>query len=148
MLQYKAYLSGFCATTKLIDYIHYTNIDSIDGANELPLKEFTKLQYQKLMAKLKWEQFAEEFDIPSLTAVIDSVLSGSLIITWLVPPDLADKIVVSVHKSTAFFQKHHITYVAVDDKPLYDTILEVIMSFQFVYNNHRACFQQSSNTSI
>ena len=54
-----------------------------------------------------WEQFAEEFDIPFLTAVIDSILSGSLIITWLVPPDIAEKIVSSAHKSTTFFQKYH-----------------------------------------
>ena len=61
-----------------------------------------------------WEQFAEEFDIPFLTAVIDSIVIGSLIIAWLVPPDVADKIVASAHKSTPFFQKHHIVSVSID----------------------------------
>ena len=61
-----------------------------------------------------WERFAEEFDVPFLTAVIDSILSGSLVITWLVPPDVAQKIVASAHKSTSFFQEHHIVSITIN----------------------------------
>ena len=136
--EYKEHLSGYYTTTKLIDYIQYTNINVSQGCNELPLRSYTKEQYQKLMVTLKikrnittlslkyvqdlWERFAEEFDIPFLTAVLDSVLSGSLVITWLVPPDVTEKILASTHKSTKFFQEYHITYVAINDKTLYDAI--------------------------
>ena len=80
-------LSGFCATTKLIDYIQYTTIDPRQGNNELPLGSYTREKCQKLMVALDikrkvttislkyvqdlWERFAEEFNIPFLTAVID-----------------------------------------------------------------------------
>ena len=111
---YKQYLSGFCATTKLIDYIKYTNIDRRQGDNKLG--RYTREQCRKLMVTLEtkrtitehslqyiqelWEIFAEEFDIPFLTAVLDNVLSGSLAIIWLVPSDIAEKIVASAHKSS------------------------------------------------
>ena len=130
--EYKEHLSGYCTTTKLIDYIHCTNIDSRqpEGHNELSLASYTREQCQRLMVTLDikrnitnlslkyvqdlWERFAEEFNIPFLTAVVDSILSGSLIITWLVPPGVAEKIVASAHKSTPFFQEHHIVSVSVD----------------------------------
>ena len=127
--EYKEHLSGFCTTTKLIDYIKYTNIDPGEGCNELPLGSYTKEQCKKLMVTLDikrnittislkyvqdlWERFAEEFDIPFLTAVIDSIVTGSLIITWLVPPDVAEKIAASAYKSTPFFEEHHIMSVTI-----------------------------------
>ena len=125
--EYKEHLSGYCTTTKLIDYIKYTNMDPQQGQNRLPLGSYTREQCQKITVTLGltrnitelslqyvqdlWEQFAEEFDIPFLTAVIDSVLSGSLIIIWLVPPKEAEKIVSSAHRSTSFFQVHDIISV-------------------------------------
>ena len=140
--EYKEHLSGFCTTTKLIDYIKYTNIDPREGSNELPLGSYTREQCQKLIVTLDikrkvttvslkyvqdlWERFAEEFNIPFLTAVIDSILSGSLVIAWLVPPDVAEKIVASARKSTPFFQEHHIISVTVD---VYSDEVKVCMMY-------------------
>ena len=128
--KYKQHLSGFYAATKLIDYIQYKSIDHQQGCNELTLKSYTEEQRRKLMVTLDieprnitelslkyvqdlWEQFTEEFKIPSLTAVLDSILSGSLVITWLVPLDVAEKIIISAHKSTTFFKKHGIISVTI-----------------------------------
>lgn len=145
MREYKAHLSGFYTTTKLIDYIAHMNVDSsVDG--ELSLEQLTVANYQKLKVKLEldrkidtlslkyvqdlWEEFADEFDIPSLTAVIDKILTGSLQITWLITPDTASKIATAAREST-FFQNHsNIVYVAINDTIYYDEVSNLICKLQ------------------
>ena len=138
MREYKAHLSGFYATTQLIDYITYTNIDSaVEG--ELDLEKLTVVHYQKLTVELKlndrkidtlslkyvqdlWEEFAEEFNIPYLTAVISKILRHSILITWLITPDTANKIATASRESS-FFQNHpNITYVAINDTVYYEEV--------------------------
>ena len=143
MREYKAHLSGFYTTTKLIDYITYTNIDPI-ADNELDLEKLTDANYQKLKVKLEldrkintlslkyvqelWEEFAEEFEIPYLTAVIGKILSDSLHITWLITPDMANKIATAAREST-FFQNHpNIIYVAINDTVHYDEVNPILDS--------------------
>ena len=46
MREYKAHLSGFYTTTKLIDFITYTNIDST-AIDKLDLRKLTDANYQK-----------------------------------------------------------------------------------------------------
>ena len=136
--EYKAHLSGFYATVKLIDYIKYKNIDPTLEKNGLKLEEFTVAHFQELMVKLElnrkidklslkyiqdlWEEFAEEFDIPFLTAVVDKVMSGSLEIVWLISPDVAEKIASSANEAIWFYQEHHIVYLAIDNSPVYDEL--------------------------
>ena len=134
--EYKAHLSGFYATNELIEYIQHTNIDPAMESSEIDLEQFTVAQYQKLMVKLEldrnidgislkyiqdlWEEFAEEFNIPYLTAVIGKIMGGSLVIIWLISPDVAKKIASSANNSIQFFQKHQIVYVAIDGIPVYE----------------------------
>jgi hypothetical protein len=137
MREYKAHLSGFYTTTKLIDYITYTSIDST-AVNELDLKKLTDTNYQELKVKLElnrkidiislkyvqdlWEEFAEEFDIPYLTAVIGEITSGSLHITWMITSEIANKIVAAAQESL-FFQNHpNIIYVAINGTVHYDEV--------------------------
>lgn len=135
--EYKEHLAGFYTTTKLIDYIRFFNnaISISSGRNELDIGSFTSDHYKTLTVKLDvdriittrslqyvqdlWKQFAEEFNIPFLTAVLDSILEGSLIIIWLVPTQVADKIAGSVHKATPFFKRQNIVSVAIDDNVIY-----------------------------
>ena len=72
-----------------------------------------------------WKSFVEEYGIPSLTAVLDRVLEGSLEIVWLILPHVAEMIAASAHKSLPFFQKHNIIYLAIDDHIIYDSSLQV-----------------------
>ena len=142
--EYKSYLAGFFATEKLINYIKYTNIDSaVDG--ELDLKQLSLAHYQKLKVKLElgdrkinmislnyvqelWEEFAEEFDIPYLTAIIGKILSGSLHVTWLITSDMANKIATAARESS-FFQNHpNIIYVAINDTVHYDEVNPIIIT--------------------
>ena len=136
--EYKEYLSGYAATTKLIDYIEYAGVNSRRGSNEIPLGNFTKRHYQRLTVKLDikrnitllslkyvqdlWKQFAEEFHIPFLTAVICEIDRGCIEITWLVLPDITEKIAESANKSIRFFRENNIVRVALDDNPIYDQL--------------------------
>ena len=136
--QYKEHLSGYEATTTLIDYIKYTKVDSRDGSNEIPLGDYNKSHYQQLRVKLDiernitllslkyvqdlWEQFAEEFHIPFLTALINKIDRGCIEITWLVSSDVAKKIAKSANKSIHFFKENDIVCVALDDNPIYDQL--------------------------
>ena len=141
---YKARLTAFCVTTKLIDYVEYKNITAEDSSDEesdwsCPPK-FDKSQFRKIKVVLKldrkvselslnyvhqlWRSFAEEYDIPSLTAVLDRVFSGSLIITWKVPSHLAEQVV----PRSKFFRKNNIVLVYIDNIVIYDEREMVSMS--------------------
>ena len=133
--EYKKYLSGFCAATRLIEYIEYGNVDdSRSRSSELPLNSYST-EYETLTVKLNtgrsisflsleyvqelWISLAEEFKIPSLTAVIDRILRGCLEITWRIPPREAKKInYCSTHRQ--FFHQHKIIFVSISGHTIYD----------------------------
>ena len=94
MKEYKAHLSGFYLTTKLIDYIQYYNFSTNDSDEECdqPSPKLTTKEYKKIKVVLQleqrisqvsldyvvklWQSFEEEYEIPSLTAVIDRIITG------------------------------------------------------------------------
>jgi hypothetical protein len=151
MREYKAHLSGFYTTTKLIDYITYTSIDST-AVDKLDLRKLTDANYQKLKVKLEldrkidiislkyvqdlWEEFAEEFDIPYLTAVVGKILSGSLHITWMITSEVANKIIAAARVSS-FFQNHpNIIYVTINGTVHYDEVNNTLYyHHSYWYNN-------------
>ena len=134
MKAYKAHLSGFYLTTKLIDYIEYQNfsVDDSDEECDQPSPKLTIKQYKKIKVVLQlerkisqfsldyvvklWQSFAEEYEIPSLTAVIDRIVTGSLEVTWRVPQHITDAIL----PRAKFFRSHGIVLVSIDDVIIYD----------------------------
>ena len=134
MKAYKARLSGFYLTTKLIDYIEYQNLSTDDSDEECdqPSPKLTTKEYRKIKVVLQlerkisqvsldyvvklWQSFAEEYEIPSLTAVIDRIVVGSLEVTWRVPQHIADAIL----PRSKFFRSHGIVLVFIDDIIIYD----------------------------
>ena len=134
MKAYKARLSGFYLTTKLIDYIEYQNLSADDSSEECdqPSPKLSPKQYKKIKVVLQlerkisqisldyvmklWQSFAEEYEIPSLTAVIDRIVAGSLEVTWTVPQHIADAIL----PRSKFFRSHGIVHVSIDDVIIYD----------------------------
>ena len=146
--EYKGHLSGFYATTKLIDYIRYTKfINARRGPSELPLDRYNT-EYDTLTLKLDterdisqfslmyvqelWNSLAEEFRIPSLTAVIDKILDGCLEITWLILPHEAKQIATLAPKSTPFFCRLNVIYVSLNGHIIYDINQMVSMNLQIV----------------
>ena len=134
MKEYKARLSGFYLTTRLIDYMEYQNLSADDSDEEYdqPYPKLTPKQYKKIKVVLQlerkisqvsldyvvklWQSFAEEYEIPSLTAVIDRIVAGSLELTWRVPQHIADAIL----PRSKFFRSHGIVLVSIDDVIIYD----------------------------
>ena len=137
---YKSQLSGFYTTTRIADFIKLTDFEESeqDPEKPLPTDSFTLKDYRKLKLKLKidrkvsavtlsyvdelWRSLAEEFDLPSLTAVIHSIIEGSLVVTWLVLPHVAEKISTSgsTAKAVKFFRRHGIVSVEIDNDTVYD----------------------------
>ena len=133
--EYKARLSGFYVTTKLVDFMESKKLimDDIDNESDdqqppvLSPKQYRRL---KIVLKLErkitelsleyvhklWCSFAEEYDIPSLTIVLERVASGSLEITWLIPIHIANEIV----PRSKFFKEHGIVHVSLDSQSIYD----------------------------
>ena len=141
---YKNQLSGFYVTTKIVDFIGLTELDDSDSDSEdhnqstfMPNKSYSKKYYRKLKVKLKldkkfklsdmtmsyvdtlWKKLIERFNLPPLTVIIKKIVPGSLIITWLVPPQVSTAILASHVKALEFYQQHNIVEIMLDDDYLY-----------------------------
>ena len=140
---YKNQLTGFYTTTRIADFIKLSDFEESeqDPMQPLPTDSFTLKDYRRLKLKLKierkvsavtlsyvdelWRSLAEEFDLPCLTAVIHSIIEGSLVITWLVLPHIAEEIIANSSKATKFFRCHGIVEVVIDECVIYDEELMV-----------------------
>ena len=142
MTEYKSHLTGFYTTTKIADFIkvHKSKFEDTeqDIEESLPVDTYTLKDYRQLKVTLKigrkisavtlsyvdelWRSLAEEFDLPSLTAVIHSIIEGSLVVTWLVLPHIAEKITSASIKDDKFFHLNDITRMEVDSTIIFDEI--------------------------
>ena len=140
MSQYKERLTGHYMTTKLIDYIQYKKelfaSESDEESDEEPTDpsppKLTKKLHKRIKVVLKlerkistlslqyvhnlWIAFAKEYNIPSLTAILEKISTGSLEISWLIPRSFAERI----RPRSRFFRKHGIVTVFVDGDMIYD----------------------------
>ena len=130
---YKSNLSGYFMTIKVLEYMEKRKLEPDDLEEEpSPLKKLSLKQYRKLKVVLQlerrvselslayihrlWVSFAEEYELPSLTAIIDEIVEGSLTITWLVLRHVA----TMIKPRSKFFRRHGIILVLIDDVILYD----------------------------
>ena len=138
--EYRSQLSGFYMTTKIIEFIDLSKLEQAADDTKQPtfIAENYKEHYCRLTLRLKldrkvklsdlsldyvdtlWKSLIEEFNLPPLTAVIDEIIDGSLIITWLVPPQVSSVIAASYSKVLRFYQQHNIVQVQLDGRTLYD----------------------------
>ena len=137
MSEYKNQLSGFYTTTKIIDFIDLSELEDdfdSDGSKQSlsPKELYHELKVTlKLNRKIKlsdmtmsyvntlWKALIEEFDLPPLTAIIKKIIRGSLIISWLVPPQVSSVIAMSYSKALRFYLQHNIARVELDGSILY-----------------------------
>lgn len=135
--EYKGHYSGFCVATKLIHHVDPTEDAEDDKTETFSVKNYVKY-HKKIKAVLRvpmkisdislsyvndlWTELAEEFELPSLTAVIDKIVTGSIEITWLVLPHLAATIILKSKFPLAvkFFRQHQIINLMVDEDVIYD----------------------------
>lgn len=138
MRDYKSQLAGFFLTTKLVDYIEYRQLladesdNDSDSDQQSTLKKYTAQHYRKIKIRLEmkrklsevslgyvqklWSSLAEEYELPSLTAIIDTIVDGSLEITWLLPPHVVEMI----KPRAKVFRQLEIVQVFLDDNMIYD----------------------------
>ena len=136
MKEYKGQLTGFHMTVKIVDFMEYLKLaanDSDDDSDQAyQLKNLMTKQYRRIKVVLKldrkisdlsflyvdklWRSIADEYELPSLTAVLEKIVTGSIEISWLVPAHVAEMIT----PRAKFFQKHCIVLVFIDDIILYD----------------------------
>ena len=135
---YERELASFYATTKLADYIALCQDEENVADPDVPLApnpaKYDREYYQTLTIKLDkpvtdqalqyiadiWKAVAKLLVIPSLTALLDRVVAGSLI-SWKIPQLFAMQIGVNStgREAAAFFQAHQIVEVKIDDDCLY-----------------------------
>ena len=167
MNDYKNQLSGFYVATKIVDYIalRQAEFDDSDSDSEdhnqstfMPNKSGSKKFYRELKVTLKldrkvklsdmtmsyvdtlWKELIEEFNLPPLTAIIKKIVPGSLIITWLVPPQVSAAILASHVKALRFYQQHNIVEVKLDDDYLYHESWIVSFGYyEYCYNYSALC---------
>ena len=141
--EYKSHLTGFYTTTKIADFmkVHSSKFEDTeqlqDPQESLRVKTYTLKDYRRLKLTLNlgqrkvsaltlsyvdelWRSLAEEFDLPSFTAVIDTIMKGSLQISWLVLPHIAEKIMSASTKATKFFHHHGIIRVEVNNFTVFE----------------------------
>ena len=154
--EYKSQLTGFYATTRIIDFV---KLNELEDCEEIPHRPFSPKKYnshyQKLTVKLRldrdvseltleyvdklWKALAKEFHLPPLTAVIDKIVEGSLRITWLILPHIIEKIRVTYFKSVKFFQQLNIISINLygdgydDCLPIYDEEWMVIVVYTLTH---------------
>ena len=139
---YKSELAGFKATTKIVDYIKMCNKEFEIADSEQSLRQdmarYDKGYCRSITFKLKahvkeksldyidqfWRSIADYFLLPSLPALLDSIHSGCVEVTWLVPTPSAlqmqENIQAKIQESTSFLQEHGVMRVMVDGEIVYN----------------------------
>ena len=68
-----------------------------------------------------WRSLAKEFDLPCLTAVIHSIVMGSLEVTWLILPHVAEHMISkSESLDSKVYKQSEIIELKIDDIILYN----------------------------
>ena len=95
---------------------------------EKPAK-YDKRYYRKLSVKVRakvteksmqyvyelWKSLVSNLLLPSLTAILDSVLDDCILVTWLIPTKHTPELVKKAHANPDFFQEHNVLWATVDD---------------------------------
>ena len=73
-----------------------------------------------------WESFSCHYLVPDSppTALLDHILRGCFLISWLVPSHLIKPLIRRVKVDTEFFQQHHILRVTVGDECIYEKLTD------------------------
>ena len=70
---------------------------------------------------LLWRSLVKEFDLPCLTAVIHSIVTGSLEVTWIILPHMAEHMISKAKAlySEEFYWDNDIVELKINDVILY-----------------------------
>lgn len=143
---------GYLTTKKLVEILPYHLNSNSPDETEV---EFDEESIVKLKTKLEiksrkitndtlhsyvyvlWDKIRKKFDIPSLTALIYSIVRGSVVIKWLIPPSWACCILSELLIAIDFFNENSISWVEINAIRIYDDKTGVIgneVSFIYWFN--------------
>ena len=144
ILVYKSRLAGYFTLKKIIKSEFFIDSTSSHEGTTQSVTEYSNEHRKSLRMRLHlkrkmtdeclkyvadlWESFAEEFELPSVTAVIDSIVKKCLEITWLILPCDAEKITPAIAaKHSCFFDNNAIILVTIDDIVIYEKVSGVLL---------------------
>ena len=134
--EYRDKLTGYFAAEKIIRSEFFRNSGSESTTQSVT--EYSHDHRKKLGLRLHfkrklsdecltyvadlWNSLAKTFELPSITAVIDSIVEKCLEITWLILPADAEKIVALAKVHSNFFQEHMIMSLTIDNNIIYEEV--------------------------
>ena len=155
VVEYQSQFSGFLMLTRIVDFINLSELeDSKDNAPP-PEVDYDKLAVTlKLGRKVKlselsmsyvnklWTELIEEFNLPSLTTVLNKIVGGSLVIEWLVTVQVSAVVRESCSKALRFYQQWNIVCVEVNYEILYDEewIVSTVFRTNYICMNLNSIF--------
>lgn len=131
---YKKALTGFYLTTKIVDYMKLVEKHEYKTiAIPRKLAKYDCHYCCRLSVKLRlnvtnealdyvdrlWRKIATFFLLPSLTAILDVIVAGSVTITWLVPSHYIPKITIQLGRGAFFLCREQIFKMFVDNVVIY-----------------------------
>lgn len=138
---YKERLNGYKTAILITDFIE-VNTEDKEEDEKIPSVKENQEKYDdkyrtKLSAKLPnsnikiqlgsllyieqlWDSVCLEFNLPSLSHVLDSIVKGSIIINWIIQHTLTWKILEGVSNSIEFFKRECIAQLFLEDICIYD----------------------------
>ena len=135
--EYNGYLVAHAIFGKLPRYIREEEVssDEDEGGSDATVTMVRRLTIKlRITSRLRpkinkvtlkyiqdlWNEISKHFHIPSLTALIESIVKGCVKITWLIAPSWACRLIEMVQESESFFQHHGITKVEVNSVCIYE----------------------------
>ena len=142
--EYRKELAGFKIAIKMTDFIRENGVLSLSGSEEYTsimadTGKYDDQYRKKLSLKLDggkgrtkifskslqyieklWNSLCDEFDMPSLSKLLDSIVKGSIVITWLVRCVHARKILDKINSAVEFLMVEFIVQVSLESVCIYD----------------------------
>ena len=141
---YKVKLTSYKATTKIIEWMKSEEMKEESEEDDcesvtLDAKKYNLKFRKKLSAKLFkgegakaklstksldyiekfWEELCEEFDMMSLSCVLDSITDGCIEITWHIPSRSASQILAHINSAVHFFERKFVSNIILEDVVIY-----------------------------
>lgn len=144
---YRNDLSGYRATTKIVDWMLSNELKERDDDEDEMYEsvasnpdKYSRKYRRKLSAKLFkdaegraqltmksleyieriWNNLCAEFDISSLSAVLDDIQTGCIQVTWLISPPSASKVLDHIGEAVEFLRSKFISIILIEDIIIYN----------------------------
>ena len=143
--EYRVALAGYRVSTKVVHYYatrSQFSEEAYRSDTEQTVARRDQRYFMKLSMKLKakatekslqyltelWERVSEYLLLPSLPYLLDEIMSGSILVIWLVPRSITLALIIKCKQPSAakFFAGYDICSISVDSLVLYEEKVEEV----------------------